>query len=184
VPFADWPGLDYIANGQYSGKGIVTYVGGKEVDGLCEVITIPAGERSDLASCPRICWAMIPPFGIYEQAAYLHDWLCSELNRYHRQMIAWKAGRLPNPPLPPQIDAVDTDGLFRRVMREGGVGFLTRWVMYVGVRWGALANPARRAGWWRTAPAVLTITAIGLAAFVAAVWGADRVAHWLIGVVT
>jgi hypothetical protein len=59
--------------------------------------------------------------------------------------------------------ARDTDAIFRRVMREGGVGFVTRWIMWAGVRWGAVANPARRPGWWIDAPLVLLITLLMLA---------------------
>ena len=60
------------------------------------------------------------------------------------------------------ISAVDADGLFRRSMRELGVPPVMRWLMWTGVRWGALGNPVRRKGWWRTGAGVLLLTALAL----------------------
>lgn len=40
-----------------------------------QVITVPVGSTSDGASTPREIWAMIPPFGTYWMAAFLHDYL-------------------------------------------------------------------------------------------------------------
>lgn len=39
------------------------------------VITIPAGATSDGASVPAVFWNIIPPFGSYWRAAFLHDYL-------------------------------------------------------------------------------------------------------------
>lgn len=36
---------------------------------------VPKGFKTDLASVPRIFWALIPPFGRYSQAAVVHDYL-------------------------------------------------------------------------------------------------------------
>jgi hypothetical protein len=38
-------------------------------------LTIPAGTTSDGASTPSALWTLIPPFGPYFKATYLHDWL-------------------------------------------------------------------------------------------------------------
>lgn len=40
-----------------------------------ENITVPAGFQGDKTSTPRILWAIFPPFGIYEIAAWIHDYL-------------------------------------------------------------------------------------------------------------
>lgn len=39
------------------------------------VIIVPVGAESDGASTPRIVWDIIPPFGLYWMAAFLHDYL-------------------------------------------------------------------------------------------------------------
>lgn len=145
MPFLRGPELVYAGGGRYVTSGPTEYEGG------AGRFRIAPGFGTDLASVPRVFWALLPPTGAYEQAAVLHDWLCVELARAH-------SGRRP-----PMVSSRDTDGLFRRVMREAGVGPVTRWVMWCGVRWGAIANPARRAGWWRDAPAVAAITAAVLA---------------------
>ncbi|TYP82084.1 DUF1353 domain-containing protein [Blastococcus xanthinilyticus] len=159
MPFLSGPELRYAGCGQYETVGATDYRGAHDH------IAVPAGFATDLATVPRAFWAVLPPHGAYEKAAVLHDWLCVQLAAHRR---CWCR---------PPVNARETDGLFRRVMREAGVGPVTRWVMWTGVRWGALANPARRAGWWRDAPAVAGITAAGLAAAVTAVRVADRAAR-------
>jgi len=44
-----------------------------------EWITIPVGYLTDGASVPQIFWNMIPPWGVYGQAAVVHDILCEYL---------------------------------------------------------------------------------------------------------
>ena len=56
------------------------------------------------------------------------------------------------------VTSRQADGVFRRVMREAGVPVLLRWLMWAGVRWGALADPERRPGWVLSAPGVLVIS--------------------------
>lgn len=106
---------------------------------------VPQGFTTDGASVPRIVVWLIPTFGRYTMAAVLHDWFCVT---GIREKI---------------ISPVDADGVFRRVMRDLGVPPVKRWLMWTGVRWGALFNRRRRAGWWRTAPAVLAISIPALA---------------------
>jgi Protein of unknown function (DUF1353) len=103
---------------------------------------VPAGFRTDFASVPRPVTWLVPRFGAYTLAAILHDWLVTE---------GLRTGVVtPN----------EADGIFRRVMREAGVPVLRRWLMWAGVRWGALTDPRRRAGWLRSAPGVLLISAL------------------------
>ena len=101
---------------------------------------VPAGFRTDLATVPRVVVWLVPRWGLYTRAAVLHDWLCTE-------GIATGA-----------VTARDADGLFRRMLRESGVPVVRRWLMWCGVRWGALADPPRRRGWVLSAPGVLAIT--------------------------
>jgi hypothetical protein len=134
---------------------------------------VPAGFVTDFATVPWWVQSLIPRTGTWTLAAVLHDFLCDTLNRAHaapdglRSPDGFRGLVL--------ADAREIDGLFRRVMREQHVGFLRRWLMWTGVRWGALANPARRAGWWRDAPLVLAITAVVLAVLAATAVALDVV---------
>ena len=46
-----------------------------------EIITIPVGATSDGASTPEAVWSIIPPFGRYWMAAFLHDYLYRRTGR-------------------------------------------------------------------------------------------------------
>lgn len=162
MPFTRGPVLVYAGAGQYVTSGVTEY------EGRYGRLRIADGFPTDLASVPRLFWALLPPSGVYEKAAVLHDFLCVELAKAHRDRR------------PPMVSSRDTDGLFRRVAREGGAGLVVRWVLWTGVRWGAVANPARRAGWWRDAPAVAAITAVGLAVALAAAWGVHEAVDQLL----
>lgn len=121
--------------------------------GRDQIFTVPSGFVTDFASVPRSLTWLIPTMGTYTRAAIVHDFLCVELAEVHRRGRGW-AGWRQSP------SARDVDGVFRRIMREERVPLVRRWLIWAGVRWGALANPARRAGWWRDAPAVLGISVL------------------------
>jgi hypothetical protein len=108
--------------------------------GRSQRFVVPTGFRTDFATVPRVIAWLVPRFGTYTLAAILHDWLCTE---------GIRSG---------VVTSRDADGIFRRVMRESGVPVLRRWLMWAGVRWGALADPRRRTGWMFSAPGVLTIS--------------------------
>lgn len=40
-----------------------------------DVIRVPAGYVTDLASVPRLLWSVFPPHGRYAKAAIIHDWM-------------------------------------------------------------------------------------------------------------
>ena len=103
---------------------------------------VPAGFRTDFASVPRPVTWLVPRFGAYTPAAILHDWLVTEGLRTK------------------VVSPREADGIFRRVMRESGVPVLRRWLMWAGVRWGALANERRRPGWVVSASGVLAISLV------------------------
>lgn len=144
MPFTQPPRLAYMGRGKYQTVGPTLYQGSRET------ILIDSGFPTDLASVPRAFWALLPPDGTYENAAVVHDHGCVEL------ADAYRLGRRP------AISSRDNDGLFRRIAREGGTGWVARWHLWMGVRLGALANPARRAGWLRDAPLVGLIAAADL----------------------
>jgi hypothetical protein len=110
--------------------------------GNWERFVVPAGFRTDFATVPRPVVWLVPRFGSYTLAAILHDWLCTE---------GIRSGA---------VTSREADGLFRRVMRESGVPVLRRWLMWCGVRWGALATEQRRRGWAFSAPGVLGISVL------------------------
>lgn len=148
MPWATSPTLLYVGSGRYQTLAPCEYVG------ETQVFRIEGDFDTDLASVPRLFWSLLPPDGTYERAAVLHDWLCVRLAH----------GDSP-------VSARDADGIFRRVMREEGVGFLTRWAMWAGCRVGALRTPARRPGIAADMPLVVLITAAEAAVLAAAVTG-------------
>jgi hypothetical protein len=110
--------------------------------GRWDRFVVPAGFRTDFATVPRVVSWLVPRFGAYTLAAILHDWLCTE---------GIRSGT---------VTSREADGIFRRVMRESGVPVLRRWLMWAGVRWGALVDAQRRPGWPASAPGVLAISVL------------------------
>ncbi len=110
--------------------------------GRWERFVVPAGFVTDFATVPRVVTWLVPRFGAYTLAAILHDWLSTE---------GIRSGA---------VTSRQADGIFRRVMRETGVPVLRRWLMWAGVRWGALATDQRRSGWAVSAPGVLAISVL------------------------
>lgn len=129
--------------------------------------TIPSGYVTDYATTPWFTAWLIPRTGSWTLAAVLHDFLITD---------GIPAGL---------ITSRNTDGVFRRVLREEGVDPVRRWLMFAAVRWAAPLSKGRRpSGLLRDLPAVAGISAAVLAVaspFVAAfVLGAVDLAH-LIG---
>jgi hypothetical protein len=83
-----------------------------------DLFKVPAGFVTDFASVPGLFTWLVPRYGRFTKAAILHDFLCDEA----------KEGRFIHS---------QADGIFRRVMRELGVGFIRRWVMWAAVRLGS-----------------------------------------------
>ncbi len=109
-----------------------------------DTFTVPAGFVTDFATVPRFMRSVVEPYGAYTRAAVLHDWLLTELAGWHRThplggRETWDKSR-------PPADSRDTDGIFRKVMAELGVGWAKRWSMWAAVRWGALFNTDRAYG--------------------------------------
>lgn len=104
---------------------------------------VPVGFRTDFASVPHLLTWLVPRTGIFNRAAVLHDYLCriadGTIESCHDP--AHTAGHGCG--LPVYISRKDTDGVFRRVLRELGVRPIRRWIMYCGVRIGAAADRVR-----------------------------------------
>jgi hypothetical protein len=114
--------------------------------GKYQQFLIQSGYVTDFATIPRILRWLINTYGPYTKAAILHDWLLTDL-------------------IPARsVTSYDADHMFKRVMREEGVSFPLRWLMWAGVRWGALVNPRRAYGrdFKKDAPKVIGISLLAL----------------------
>lgn len=86
-------------------------------------IEIPAGFRSDLASVPRLVWALVSPWDIALEALF-HDLL------YQQQIVKRRVA----------------DQTLLSMMEDRRVPWLVRWTVYLGVRvggWAAWRKHAR-----------------------------------------
>ncbi len=54
-------------------------------DDESDVIEVPAGFITDLATVPRIFWMLLPPDGKYAKAAIIHDYLYDNALRTKRE---------------------------------------------------------------------------------------------------
>lgn len=77
-----------------------------------EVIKVPVGFVTDLASVPRVLWAIVPPHGKYAKAAIIHDYLY--VQAYKSKAYA--------------------DGVFLEAMGVLGVPKFRRKLMYMAVK--------------------------------------------------
>lgn len=140
-----------------------------------DVLVVKAGEETDFASVPRWLQALLPSADPrVVRAAVVHDFLCRELNDYHRAWSEYLLGldlvkitgddrfRRPRPSRRPAFSAVDADAIFKKIMADECAGWWMQNIGWLGVRYGAAANPARRAGWLRTLPRVAGLSTLFL----------------------
>lgn len=83
------------------------------------IIRVPVGFVTDFASIPRGLWNLLPPTGRYGKAAVIHDWLYQTRDAGTHKV--WRD----------EADAVLNEG-----METLGVGRLTRWTIYAGIKVG------------------------------------------------
>jgi hypothetical protein len=77
-------------------------------------LVVPAGFISNLASVPRPLWSIVPPFGAYNRAAIIHDYLYVSGGECSRFLA---------------------DAIFREAMHQLGIPLWRRVVMFYAVRW-------------------------------------------------
>lgn len=82
--------------------------------GSGRIIRVPCGFITDFASVPRIFWNILPPWGRYGKAAVLHDW------NYKRQ----------------EFTRAFCDDILDESMQALGVNWMTRHIIWLGVRTG------------------------------------------------
>ena len=91
-------------------------------DSFGRQIWVPVDTLTDLASIPRLLWAIYPPFGRYTRGAVLHDWL-------------YTRGDIQGVP----ITKRQADAVFYEAMRCGGVRITLAWAIWAMVA--AFAGP-------------------------------------------
>lgn len=131
-----------------------------------DTFTVPVGFVTDFATVPRFMHWLVLPYGPYTRAAVLHDFLLTQLAEWQAAtdggaVMGWE----------PSADSHDTDGIFRRAMKDLGVGYAKRWLMWAGVRWGALFSSRRAYGreFAKDAPKVIGVSLLALPVII---WGA------------
>lgn len=79
-----------------------------------DIIKVPEGYITDLASIPLVFSPILPPDGKYAKPSIIHDFLCSESKCYE--------------------DRVKADIVFFEAMTESKVRFHEKWIIYIFVR--------------------------------------------------
>jgi len=99
------------------------------VKGSGKTIHVPKGYITDFASVPKIFWNIFPPTGKYGKAAVIHDYLYSHngIFSYKDKDGIWQTEIL---------NRQECDAEFAVAMIALRVGWLTRRLMYRGVRVG------------------------------------------------
>ena len=108
-----------------------------------DTFSVPAGFVTDFATSPRFLHWLVLPYGPYTRAAVLHDFLLTQLAEWQRRGPGGEAGASASDPL---ADSRDTDGVFRRAMRDLGTPWAKRWMMWAAVRAASCFNPDRAYG--------------------------------------
>lgn len=85
-----------------------------------DVIDVPVGFMTDFASVPRPLWWLFPRWGLYGNAAVIHDYLYWDRSRSRKE----------------------SDNIFLEAMQVLEVGFVTRNLLFLGVRVGGWI------AWW------------------------------------
>lgn len=105
-----------ITQARRCGRTLADLLGGFSYEvgalGSGDVITVPAGYRTDFTSIPRLLWAYESPLGDAAKASVLHDWLYTTAARTR----------------------AEADAIFLEAMSVLRVGFVKRHVLYFAVR--------------------------------------------------
>ncbi len=133
--------LRWMGDGRWRLMSELIYVGGEG-----DRFAIPAGYITDLASVPQCLQGLYPAYGAYIGASVWHDYAIT-----HLTPMGVITGR-------------DTDGIFRRIMKEEQVPFGRRWAMWTAVRIAALGNPDRAPGrgFLRDLPKIALVAPVAL----------------------
>lgn len=119
-------------------------------EGRTDRFVAPAGYITDFATSPAAMHGLVNKTGPYTRAAVIHDLLITHYINH------------PDPDK--RVTSRDTDGIFRRIMREEGVSVPKRWLMWTGVRFGALFSRDRKygRGFLRDLPMITLVSALSV----------------------
>jgi len=85
-----------------------------------DIITVPTGFVTDLASVPQALWNIFPPFGKYTEAAVIHDYLYKTGGHIPGHLRVYTKG--------------DADNIFKDASRLCEVGSVKSQLMYWAVK--------------------------------------------------
>lgn len=109
-------------------------------------VMVPTAYETDYATVPRLLWPLFPKSGRWNKAAVVHDHLITDYLTARE----------------PILTSAQVDEEFRHALKDCNVHTISRWLMWAGVRWAAVANKLRRPGWLKTLPQLLGVTALAL----------------------
>lgn len=98
--------------------------------GSTERILIPIGFITDFASIPRALWSLLPPSGAYGKAAVVHDWM------YQNRIVTVMWPDTDTAVRARLCNRGEADHALLEGMQVLGIGWLTRSIIYSGVRSG------------------------------------------------
>jgi hypothetical protein len=136
-------------------------------------LVIPAGPgpgegfETDLASVPRWLTWLVPRYGQYTRAAIVHDFLCQHSDNDFGDQ---HCGACPAVPVLRLRDRSDADEVFRVIMRQLGVPWARRELMWSAVTWATVSGvmfaslrKLRLLPWLLLVFALVALTAVDLA---------------------
>lgn len=111
--------------------------------GAQDLITVPKGFTTDLASIPSFAWPFLPADGPWLKAAVVHDFLYKTCGRGQWQHQPYGFTRKDCVPDKDCYTRKEADGILRDAMADRGVGPTKAGIIYTAVRWFG------RGGWGR-----------------------------------
>ncbi|MFL5296055.1 MAG: DUF1353 domain-containing protein [Phenylobacterium sp.] len=103
--------------------------------GTQDLITVPPGFTTDLASIPSAAWPFLPADGPWLKGAVVHDFLYKTCGRGQWQHMPYGFTRKGCTPDKECYSRKEADGIFRDAMEDRGVGSFKRGLIHSAVRW-------------------------------------------------
>jgi hypothetical protein len=97
-----------------------------------DLITVPAGMTTDLASVPRFAWSLVPPDGLWIRAAVVHDFLY----RSAGSCVIARVNRTSTCSRARPYERAEADAIIDQGMADIGIGMAARVTIWSGVRAG------------------------------------------------